>query len=221
MRDRKPARSEPKQADEAPTLEALLARVLVGDRQVLPEFVRRITPHVQVAVVGELKDRSDRLGGRDVRTEMQDQVQAALLVLFDDDARKLRQWRSDGGRSLVVWIKVSATLTVRAALRTKSRDPWWEEPVDAVEFAASSPDDRDIERVVHDADFGRRVVEQLRAQLPPKQRLVFERHVVGLEDADEICDELHWSRGRFRRNRSRLGAAIRRIVSGLTLESDI
>ena len=79
----------------------LVRRALAGDQGTLTRLVAVLTPVIQARVARTLlAHRSPLASGRDLRQEVEDQIQEVFLALFARDGRVLRSWLSERGLSL-------------------------------------------------------------------------------------------------------------------------
>lgn len=91
----------------------LLADCIAGDRKALDTFVTRFSPVVWFHVNSTLR----RMRGRVDEQRAADLYQQVFVALLDDDRRRLRAWRPDGGASVATWIRVITIRTCLTALR--------------------------------------------------------------------------------------------------------
>ncbi len=144
----------------------LVARALAGEEVACRALVDALTPVFQQEAARALR-HSGQSTGRNLRQEVTDLTQEIFLSLFERDARALREWRPDGGRGLLTYLRVFARYQAVSLMRTQRRNPYTERPTDlgAPEAAGLAGQDRDLERRLQDRDtvaaLGRRVEREM------------------------------------------------------------
>lgn len=93
----------------------LLDRSLAGDLLARRDFALRMMLHVKKLVAGWFARRGRRGLGREHDAE--DVVQVTLLSLFANDARKLRAYRPNRGRTVRSWVGLIALRTLLSMIR--------------------------------------------------------------------------------------------------------
>lgn len=93
----------------------LLAGCIEGDRRALDAFVARYSRLVYFHVNNTLR----RMRGHLDLERADDMYQHVFVMLLEDDRRRLRLYRPDGGCSLASWIRI---ITIRAVINTLRRD---------------------------------------------------------------------------------------------------
>lgn len=158
--------SRPKDAD--PALE-LLRGCLRGDAAARQRLVEEYSGIVSygVTVIFQQFGRPSR------REEIEDFCQDVFLALFDQDARKLRQYQGRNGCSLASWIRVVANRLTIDRLRREGRTVSLDDPnnLESSRVREAEPDARPgPEPQVEEAQRAARVREMI-GQLPPKDQL--------------------------------------------------
>jgi len=92
---------------------ALVDRLLAGDRKAVAPFVEALTPIFQHEV-GRLLYRQGRSQGRDIRQEVEEQVQELFVGLVQDDWRSCAAGDPTAGAR---WRTTSASMPLPADLR--------------------------------------------------------------------------------------------------------
>jgi RNA polymerase sigma factor (sigma-70 family) len=179
--------------------ESLLRRVLAGERAAARQFAERWIPTVH-AVVGRQLVRRRRFAR--LQEDIDDLVQATFEALFAHDARKLRQYRPDGGRSLGSWIGLVARQTAHTLARGKQAADACAEPLDAEEPGAALADVVTPEDLTAVATLATRLRRALDGE---EERALFDGLVDGL-GAEELAivleigtDAVHSRIARLRR----------------------
>lgn len=119
----------------------LVARALAGDADALDALVVELRDPVQWGVGCCLRQRARAARDRDPRQEIEDLVQEVFLALLEDDAKPLRAWRPDGGRSLSRFVEWFAHHQTESILRSGRRSPWAHEPSDPTLLDESAPEE--------------------------------------------------------------------------------
>ena len=107
------------------------------------------------------------------REEIEDLCQDVFLALFDQDARKLRQYQGRNGCSLASWIRVVANRLTIDRLRREGRTISLDDPnnMDSARVREAEPDARPgPEPLVEEAQRAAKVREMI-GQLPAKDQL--------------------------------------------------
>lgn len=113
---------------------ALVDAAITGDATAQGRLIRALTPPIQAQVAKMLRRwRVGTAAGRDLRQEMEDMVQEALLELFEDNGKVLRRWEPDR-LPLDAYVGYIARIRTAEVLRSR-RSPWREEPNDPVDLA--------------------------------------------------------------------------------------
>ena len=130
----------------------LLKTALAGDRDARRRLADRLLDEIQREVAYCLM-RAARPSGRDPRQEVRDIVHDVLVMLFDNDARELRRWDPDRGRSLDSFVRLLARRRAVRILGRRRTDPWKEPPV-GPEVVDAEPDEVLVERLEGRAQLG-------------------------------------------------------------------
>lgn len=105
----------------------LVEAAIAGHPEAQDQLVRGLTPHVQKSVGAMLRRwHTGPAAARDLRQELEDLVQEALLELFESDAQVLRRWNPDR-LPLGAYAGYIAKIRTAEVLRSR-RSPWREEP---------------------------------------------------------------------------------------------
>jgi DNA-directed RNA polymerase specialized sigma24 family protein len=162
-------------ADREPeVIRAVIERATTGDAAAAAWLVALIAPVIRGRIArGLARRRRGRVGA-----ELDDFVQDTLARLFEDGGRALRAWDPARGLGLFGFVGLLADREVGMAMRTRTRNPWTEEPTAAEALArlhapAAAPNARFEAR-----DLLRRVVAGVRGRLSPAGRGYFQLLVV-------------------------------------------
>ena len=96
----------------------LLEGCLSGNRGAGESFVRKFSDPVYRAIQYTLTVKQVRFG----RHDLEDLHNTVFLMLFEDNCKKLRQYRGENGCSLATWIKIVTNRIVLNHLRKKGVD---------------------------------------------------------------------------------------------------
>ncbi len=156
----------------ADTEAGILHQALSGRPDYLPVLVDRWTPVIQARVVRVLR-RQGYQGDPRTHQEVEEFVQQVFVSLFEEGGRALRAWNPERGLSLDNWVGLIAERQVLSLIRTRKRNPWTEEPVDAVELDRAShqpgPEDEAMSR-----DVLARLLSRLQERLSPLGWRIFQ-----------------------------------------------
>lgn len=196
---------------------ALIAAVLRQDRVAARRLVTRLTPVIQRRVARCLVASKAGIG-RDRRQEVADLTQDVFRLLFDKDGRILQRWDPDAGLSLDNFVGLVARRHALSILRSGTRTPWRDDPVEDIERLMLSKDDP--EDTVVSQDLLKRVVDELEAELSPKGWLLFQRLLIDEADVPTLVTELGMKRDAIYAWRSRLNKLVRQKAKILMSDPD-
>ena len=125
----------------------LLALALSGERSATESLVAKLAPVVQARVGLALSRRLKQARGRNLKQYVEDLVQEVFVALFEQDGRILRNWNPDRGLSLKSFVGLVAEREVGMLLRTSKRNPFTEDPCDAIDLEIGA-DANDLDRRV-------------------------------------------------------------------------
>ena len=97
----------------------LLQRCGIGDSAALAEFVRRFSDIIFRTIQFSLHRRDVSF----TRADLEDLHNTVFLRLFENQCKKLRQYRGTNGCSVKTWIQLITIRTVIDHLRKSARDP--------------------------------------------------------------------------------------------------
>jgi len=125
-----------------------------------------------------------------VREEIEEVHQDVFVQLFDDDCRRLRQYREGGGRNLAGWVILIANRTALNHLRGK--DPHGILGRQYLILFEDIKQEFDIRREVNRLEARQKLLKILDTtdQLPTLERLVFKLHYVYELSLAEIASHL-------------------------------
>lgn len=193
----------------------LLSSALAGDRAQLKVLLDRLTPIVQARVARCLLRAGQ---ARDVRRDVEDLTQDALVELFANDAHILHAWRDDAGLSLNNYVGLVTERRTISALRSSRRNPWREQQgeEDAPEALDTAPA---VERRVLAGDLLERMLMRLRESLTPLGFHLFDLLYVQELDTPQVCAATELSPEAVYAWRSRLRRAARQVHAELMSDS--
>jgi RNA polymerase sigma factor (sigma-70 family) len=191
---------------------SVLPRLYQGNQATAREFVAAITPIFQRAAGAALYLRGRR-EGRDIRQELEDMVHDLFVALCEDDYRRLRTWKPDGGRSLESYLFQFAQFQVASVLRVRRKNPYTQRPTEPDELtraqgAAPQGDAADREVV-------EKLLERLGAEMEPEDLALFRAFFVEEADVAEIARRFGLTPPTVYKRKSRLLARLREMLSEL------
>lgn len=192
--------------DEQEPWSARIAEIARGDAQAARWMVLKLSPLVQATVARRLLRARGR-GGWDARQEVKDFVQHVMVALFSDKARVLRSWEPSRGRSFTSFVCLVAEREVLSVLRSRSRNPWSEEPVE-IDTDAEMGDGGEAgpESVVASREALAAIVRVIEERLKDRGLELFQLLVVEERSVEEVAEiagmtagAVYAWHGRFRR----------------------
>lgn len=112
---------------------ALVKRALTGDGMARRNLSRRLLGAIQREVSFCLV-RFAGVDRRDPRQDVLDLVQDVLVSLFERDAKELRRWDPERGRSLESFVRLVARRRVARTLSQRQGNPWADAPTDPADL---------------------------------------------------------------------------------------
>lgn len=175
-------------------------------------------PIVQWEVAYQLRARAG--AGRDPRQELEDLVQEVFGAIFAQDARALRAWRPDGGRTLLSFVRLLARHQTVSILRTAKKNPWRDEPTspEILERATNAGEDPELE--VASRERLERLLDKLRVELSPRGMQLFQILYVEEQEVEVACREIGMTREAVYMWRSRLKKRIVELARAIEAEDD-
>jgi len=196
----------------------LLRTALAGDRDARRRLADRLLDEIQREVAYCLM-RAARPSGRDPRQEVRDIVHDVLVMLFDNDARELRRWDPDRGRTLDNFVRLLARRRAVRILGRRRTDPWKEPPL-GPEVVDAEADDVLVERLEDRAQLGE-VLHALHDKMSERDHELFEMLFVEEREPDEVAEAMDMTRGAVNawvyRMRKHARAAAKRIETKASL----
>ena len=159
---------------------ALVKRALAGDDTARRSLARRLLGAIQREVSFSLV-RFAAMDRRDARQEVLDLVQDVLVSLFERDAKELRRWDPERGRSLESFVRLVARRRVARTLSQRQGNPWADAPTDPADL-----DDADVDALSTRLET-RHHLDQLLAAM-------HSLFVQGL-DPDDVAQKMDMSKG--------------------------
>ncbi len=192
------------------TLE-LLRACIRGDAAARQRLVQEYSGIVSygVSVIFQQFGRPSR------REEIEDLCQDVFLALFDQDARKLRQYQGRNGCSLASWIRVVANRLTIDRLRREGRTISLDDPnsVESSRVREAEPDARPgPEPQVEQAQRAARVREMI-GQLPPKDQLFVQLFYFQGLPIEEVAETIGITTNAAYVRKMRLHEKLRRIAA--------
>jgi RNA polymerase sigma factor (sigma-70 family) len=195
----------------------VIDRALAGDERLIRRIVDTLTPTIQARVAKALWRRRTAAGNRDVAQEVEDLTQAVFLSFFADDGRVLRTWDPARG-GLDTFVRVVAEREVSSILRTRSRNPWTEEPTGADQLERQVSVGADIEAVLGSHELLATIVQRVRARVSERGREVFDLLLVDGRSVDEVGALMEMTPDAIYAWRSRLARIAREIAAEVLSE---
>lgn len=159
-----------------------------GDPQAVRWMVQALTPLIHGAVARRLL-RARGAGRWDAHQEVKDFVQQVFVHLLSDRARVLRQWDPARGRSFTSFVCLVAEREVLGVLRTRSKNPWSEEPVEIdTDVELGDGGEAGPESVVASRETLAAVVRVLRERLNDRGMELFKLLVVEERSVEEVAE---------------------------------
>jgi RNA polymerase sigma-70 factor, ECF subfamily len=149
------------------------------------------------------------------REEIEDICQDVFLALFDQDARKLRQYQGRNGCSLASWLRVVANRLTIDRLRREGRTVSLDDPNnrESWRIREAEPDARPgPEPLVEEAQRASRVRELI-AQLAPKDQLFVQLFYFQGLPIEEVANTIGITTNAAYVRKMRLHEKLRRLVS--------
>jgi RNA polymerase sigma-70 factor (ECF subfamily) len=167
-------------------LELDLARALGGDSVAMASLARALLPVVHARVYGVLATRRSARG-RDLRPEIEDLAQEAMVRIFADGMRVLRGWDAARGLSLKGFVGLVTEREVGHVLRSARRSPFTADPTEKDDLERAAGASPDHEATVATRQAWARVWSRMKAELTPKGLALFEMLVVEDRSVEEVC----------------------------------
>ncbi|MEW6273083.1 MAG: sigma-70 family RNA polymerase sigma factor [Thermodesulfobacteriota bacterium] len=149
------------------------------------------------------------------REEIEDICQDVFLALFDQDARKLRQYQGRNGCSLASWLRVVANRLTIDRLRREGRTVSLDDPnnIESWRVREVQPDAKPgPEPQVEEAQRAARVRELI-AQLPPKDQLFVQLFYFQGLPIEEVANTIGITTNAAYVRKMRLHEKLRRLVA--------
>ncbi len=193
-----------------PTTE-LLQGCIRGDAEARRRLVTEYTGIVSygVSVIFQQFGRPSR------KEEIEDICQDVFLALFDQDARKLRQYQGRNGCSLASWLRVVANRLTIDRLRREGRTISLDDPnnIESWRVREAQPDARPgPEPQVEKAQLAARVRELI-AQLPPKDQIFVQLFYFQGLPIEEVANTIGITTNAAYVRKMRLHEKLRRLIA--------
>ncbi len=189
--------------------------VTEGDRRAIGHVIRALTPIVQGRVARVLLRRRGAARGRDVRQEIQDQVQDVFESLLAEDGRRMLAWRPERG-SAATFFGLVAERRVLNALASRRQSPWTEDPSESDALDLTMGGTATVERIVSSRELLDEVGRRLREGLSDRDRRLFELMYVHQFDDEEIREAMGVGRDALYQARRRLKTRMRQLVADMS-----
>ena len=195
---------------------ALIRRAVTdGDRRAIERVVRALTPIVHGRVARVLLRRRGAARGRDVRQEIQDQVQDVFETLLSDGGRRMLAWSPERGGA-ATFFGLLAERRVLNALASRRQSPWTEDPSESDALDLRMGGAATVERIVASRELLDEVGRRLREGLNDRDRRLFELMYVHQLEDDEIRDAMDIGRDALYQARRRLKVRMRELVDDMS-----
>jgi len=157
------------------------------------------------------------------REEIEDLCQDVFLALFDQDARKLRQYQGRNGCSLASWIRVVANRLAIDRLRREGRTVSLDDPENAESWKIreTRPDAKPGPEPQAEARERAERVRQMIAQLPSKDQLFVQLFYYQGLPIEEVASTIGITTNAAYVRKMRLHDKLRKIMTGQALEGDL
>lgn len=166
-----------------------------GDPHAVRWMVGALSPVIHATVARRLL-RARGAGRWDARQEVKDFVQQVFAALFADGARALKQWDAARGRSFPSFVSLLAEREVLSILRTRSRNPWSEEPIEIdADTTLGDGGDAGPESVVASREALAAIVRVVRERLKDRGVELFHLLVVEERSVEEVAELLGMTTG--------------------------
>jgi RNA polymerase sigma factor (sigma-70 family) len=169
---------------------ALIAGCVSGSREALEGLVRKFSDPVYRSIQYALKAKDIRYS----REDLEDLHNSVFLSIFENQCRKLRQYRGENGCSLATWIRLITVRMVIDNARRTSVDALGRQkrkvPVDILDsFRSDGPDPvDDMERA---RQWG--LIQEAMKALPPRDRFFMTLYCQEGYSVKEIADLMNLS----------------------------
>jgi len=187
----------------------LLERAIARHPQAVRELLGVLAPVLQARVARVLIERG--AGYHVVRQETLDLVQYAYLCLLENDGHLLRSWDPTRGMSFENYCGLIAEQRASQILRSRSRRPWSDNPVDP-EAGSGVVRSDNPERSAESKEALQVIFARMRAELTDLGLQLFEKLFVEELSVAEVCVEMNMTESAVYAWRSRLGRRIEQIA---------
>ena len=196
----------------------LLESALAGSRADLRSLVAVLSPVIHQRVARALLTSGAGRQVRNIREEVNDLTQEIFGLLFADDARLLRAWQPERGRSLRNYVGLIARTRAISILRTAKRNPWQDDLMDEttvaqLEARSGGAEGELASRQLYEVATSR-VLERQSARGARMYQLLIAQGI----EIREVCDLTGLSENSVYQWRSRLVRALRKEMSELLSE---
>ena len=196
--------------DEEPIPPETFEAALGGDPRAVRVLVAVLRPVIQSEIAATLARSRGRARGRSLAQDVDDFVQEVFANLFADDAKELRRWRPELS-PLTAFVRGVAFCDAISILRSRTRSPYTEDPVEPEAFDPVPRSEPSPERLALERTFLVQIVEAVRAELGARGAAVFELLVLRERPVSEVCHTLQMSEDAVYAWRSRIGKLARQI----------
>ena len=168
----------------------MLFRCFSGDKKASERLVRRFSDLVYKSVQYTLMSKNVQFKREDV----EDLHNTVFLHLFENECKKLRQYKGKNGCSLASWIRLIAVRTALNHLRKKGYDSMASQKrqISLEDLHALKGGETDALCAVEKAE-QRRLVEEGIEALPPRDRLFMKLHFNDGLSIREVAAAMHLS----------------------------
>ena len=171
---------------------ALVKRALAGDDTARRSLSRRLLGAIQREVSFCLV-RFAAVDRRDPRQDVLDLVQDVLVSLFERDAKELRRWDPERGRSLESFVRLVARRRVARTLSQRQGNPWADAPTDPADL--DEADTRALTKRLETRQHLDQLLGALHARMNARDHELFDLLFVQGLEPDDVATKMDMSRG--------------------------
>jgi RNA polymerase sigma factor (sigma-70 family) len=173
------------------------------------ELVQMLTAVIRSQALAALRRRRSFSSGRDAAQELPDLCQSVLLSLLDRKAGALGRWDPARGASFPHFVRVVVAREIASILRSRSRSPWGEEPMEPDLLQGLAGPSAELEREVSARQLLGVLLERARARLDPRGAEMLEWLCVEELSTEHVCGRTGLSPDAVHAWRSRLRGLLR------------
>jgi RNA polymerase sigma factor (sigma-70 family) len=190
--------------------QSLLSGCLSGDREAAENLVRRFSDLVYKSIQYTLLARNVPF----TKDDLDDFHQTVFLNLFENECKKLRQYKGKNGCSLRSWICIITVNTVRDHLRKEGIDSigWRKKGLCLDDLPELSSDKYNPEAQTNDAE-RERILQNCVKKLPSRGKMIITLLIERELSVDEVAELMHLSTGNVYTSKNRLIQKLKKCMS--------